>query len=377
MGRAFTQAAANTLSRTSNPPATAVPLTISAWFKVGPSLTGFIFMLQDSVGGSAFGFSAAQNPAKYEAYCWITGTQNSFDSIANGIPMQADVWHHVAVVYSSATVRAMIIDGLTGSKVNGNGVSITPTGIACVTMGGLRSSSAITQLCDASIADCAVWDVALTDAEVVALSKGVPPTLIRPSDLTGFWPLEAGSGYLQSRIRDGASYTLTLTGTAPTAADHPPTQTPFLFQNKPGYPALLPYNYSEVRPSADSADGNWVNESASNVNLFASIDETVADDDTTYIRSGTNPTADVCKVKLGSPAGGITTPMRIRYRFRKNINGAPIDLQVRLLEGTTSVWSITHTNLGSDFFTYDENITPSPAIVDATNLFLEFSASKE
>jgi hypothetical protein len=71
-----------------------------------------------------------------------------------------------------------------------------------------------------------------------------------------------------------------------------------------------------ARPSSDVADGNWLNESASNVNLYASIDEVTASD-VDYIKSGASPANDTCTVGLGAlstPVSGTTT-MRIRAKF--------------------------------------------------------------
>jgi len=71
-----------------------------------------------------------------------------------------------------------------------------------------------------------------------------------------------------------------------------------------------------ARPTSDVADGNWLNQASSNVNLYASIDEEVASD-TDYIRSGSSPSDDTCTVGLSSistPAAGTVT-MRVRARF--------------------------------------------------------------
>jgi len=71
-----------------------------------------------------------------------------------------------------------------------------------------------------------------------------------------------------------------------------------------------------ARPSADVSDGNWLNESSSNTNLYASIDEVTASD-ADYIRSGANPSNDECVVQLGSistPAAGTVT-LRIRAKY--------------------------------------------------------------
>ena len=71
-----------------------------------------------------------------------------------------------------------------------------------------------------------------------------------------------------------------------------------------------------ARPNSDVADGNWLNQASSNVNLYASIDEETAND-TDYIRSGSSPSDDTCTVGLSSistPAAGTVT-MRVRARF--------------------------------------------------------------
>ena len=71
-----------------------------------------------------------------------------------------------------------------------------------------------------------------------------------------------------------------------------------------------------ARPSSDVADGSWLNESASNVNLYASIDEETASD-ADYIQSGANPVNDECVVGLGAistpQAGTVTLRIRAKY----------------------------------------------------------------
>jgi hypothetical protein len=69
------------------------------------------------------------------------------------------------------------------------------------------------------------------------------------------------------------------------------------------------------RPTSDIADGGWLNESSSNTNLYASIDEVTASD-ADYIRSGATPADDTCTVGITgivTPDAGTVT-MRIRAR---------------------------------------------------------------
>ena len=71
-----------------------------------------------------------------------------------------------------------------------------------------------------------------------------------------------------------------------------------------------------ARPISDVSAGGWVNEAASAVNLYASIDE-VAASDADYIRSGAAPVNDATVIGLGSlstpAAGTVTINLRAKY----------------------------------------------------------------
>jgi hypothetical protein len=374
MARVFNNA--GILSRTTNPPVTNTntTVTLAGWFIPTTSTSqGVLFQAGDTVNSNFWRliFDASINTAA--GHVQQAGVGESFGV---GATLTVGVWHHLCLVVTSATVRHVFYNG--GSKTAGNGVSYQPATVTHTAVGGIWSGGNPTVFCDATLADLACWDVVLTDEEVAALGRGVSPALIRPADLVAFWPLDSGSGdgYLQNRVRDGASYALTLTATAPAAAPHPPTMPAFNFWRE-YVPAPAPsVTFDLLRPNADSSDGSWTNQSGNQTNLFASIDEVTADDDTTYIRSVVSPAGDVCKIAFGDPPGGVTTPMRIRYRYRKNTGGGAINLQVRLLQGTTSVWSTTHNDISSGYVTADTSITPSPVITDATDLFIEFTATK-
>jgi hypothetical protein len=104
-----------------------------------------------------------------------------------------------------------------------------------------------------------------------------------------------------------------------------------------------------ARPSSDITDGLWTNESGSNVNLYASIDETVASD-ADYIQSALSPTsADIVTLRLSPIVDpGVNTAHTLRWRYKKDTTGGDqIDLTVRLLlsDGTTEVKSTVVTNI--------------------------------
>ena len=71
-----------------------------------------------------------------------------------------------------------------------------------------------------------------------------------------------------------------------------------------------------IRPSADVTDGGWLNEAASAVSLYASVDDDPTND-AQYIESPLTYGTDVCEVQLADP--GATPPagdviLYIRHR---------------------------------------------------------------
>lgn len=127
-----------------------------------------------------------------------------------------------------------------------------------------------------------------------------------------------------------------------------------------------------LRPNDDAIDGNWLNDSGSNVNLYASLNETTAVD-TSYIQSPANPANEVCKIALSNPTGTLTEPFVLRYRYN-NIGGAT--LTVRLLQGTTEIaaWP-AETDAG--WTTKERTLTSLQfaAITDFTELYVELKAN--
>lgn len=96
----------------------------------------------------------------------------------------------------------------------------------------------------------------------------------------------------------------------------------------------------KARPSADVTDGNWLNESASNTNLYQSIDEADTPTDTDWIQSGANPSADLVEVSLSSVTDpALSTGHILRYRTRLDaaVAGGAMSLVTELRQGTSAL----------------------------------------
>lgn len=123
----------------------------------------------------------------------------------------ANTWHHACAVFATASSRFAYLDA--GGKVE-NTVTVTPSGLNRTAIGAARDSSP-GSYCDGMIAEVGIWNVALDDAEIAALAKGVSPLLIRPQNLVTYVPLVRDA---DEDIVGGLSFTA---GGTPTISAHP------------------------------------------------------------------------------------------------------------------------------------------------------------
>lgn len=96
-----------------------------------------------------------------------------------------NTWHHACGVWAADNDRRAYIDG--GSKgTNANAHTVA-------NIDRFRVSSTANDdpknYFDGRIAEVGVWEVALTDAEVLILAHGYSPLFVRPASLVAYWPL--------------------------------------------------------------------------------------------------------------------------------------------------------------------------------------------
>ena len=91
-----------------------------------------------------------------------------------------------------------------------------------------------------------------------------------------------------------------------------------------------------ARPDADDTDGNWTDQD-SGTSLYAAIDETSADNATTFIQSTDGGSNDICIVRLSNISAPGSGNVNIKYTALSEDNsgmGAP-GVKFELLEGST------------------------------------------
>lgn len=197
-------------------PVTAAPLSVAGWFNTSDITNQqFLFAIVRHGGGSGGQFFAIELQG-YVAGDPIAATAfgSSVVSAVTTTGFTQNTWHHACAVFASTTSRSIYLDG--GGKAT-NTSSCSPSNVDRLSIGTLSRSDNPNVWFTGLTGEWGVWNVALTDAEVAILAKGVSPLLVRPQSLAGYWPL-IGRTDPEIELRRGLNMTL---ANAPTVAEHP------------------------------------------------------------------------------------------------------------------------------------------------------------
>jgi hypothetical protein len=134
------------------------------------------------------------------------GVLSFVDPASNSLTTNA--WNTAGFVASAATGLIVYTNGVSsGTFANSNALG---TGNTQTFKIGTDSPNNVDYFVAGSIAEVAVWSVALTSTEVTAYNNGAPAKTIQPSSLVGYWPLR---GYSPEPDLSGNANNGTLTGT--------------------------------------------------------------------------------------------------------------------------------------------------------------------
>jgi hypothetical protein len=214
----FSSAAPNLLRRSSaviNTP----PFTMHCKFKTTSNTSQHMMGLFWSAAGTRFYSLRTVNLTV------IAGTQgNSGGALeaATTATASSGVWASATGVWVSDSDRNVFLNG--ANKVQ-NTDTATITASANRTSIGVRDTSTPISPVDGQIAEAAIWNIALSDAEVASVHSS-HPLLVRASNLLGYWPCW-GSGLGSSIEADlsGKGAHLSLVGSL-SIANHAPMMRP-------------------------------------------------------------------------------------------------------------------------------------------------------
>ena len=119
------------------------------------------------------------------------GANGSFERVDTSTQYSTNVWNHALGVWLNQNSRTAYLNG-GGAQTDTNNSGDTPEGIQSISIGQEGDSSPSDEW-EGRLAECAVWNVALTLNEIQALAAGYSPALIIPSALIFYAPVVQGN----------------------------------------------------------------------------------------------------------------------------------------------------------------------------------------
>ena len=185
MARLFDDGSSQYLS-VASAPVTDYPFTLSAWANSNDdTIAQYVLSLGDLSEPDDFfvvRFVGNQGGDPVEFLRVSSGSASNCQATSG---YTANTWHHLCAVGSASNDVAMFIDG--GNKGTSNDDRAANNWDGCRI--GTSADSTPSSYMSGAIAHAAIWNAALTDAEVAALAAGADPRTIRPESLAAYWPL--------------------------------------------------------------------------------------------------------------------------------------------------------------------------------------------
>jgi len=238
------------------------PVSMGCWFFAVNASSDDYAMLQltDQSSPNNFfrlGFAGARGNSDFrEIMAFVGGTADSDAALTPATVLNE--WHHACAVFPDVNSRTAFLDGvpaLTTTTIS------HPTGIDAMDV-GFEGDLTSGDPWDGRLAHVAVWDIALTTADVEMLAAGISPLKVRPNNLIFYAPLRLQSGDERDLV---GGKTLTDVNTV-TAADGPRAFAPSTSQlislpgiqveSASGTPSITPVTASgtaEIKRNASGA----------------------------------------------------------------------------------------------------------------------------
>lgn len=198
------------------PPVVGYPCTISVWFKSSAlgSQDRVVHLGRDD-GTNVDCFALRKTSADALQATVVAATTPEASSATTVNTVSVDTWHHGGAIFASTTSRTVYLDGDTANKGTNTG-SRTPT--ANFAKYRLGTAMDLADDWQGYIAHVAVWNIALSEANIQSLAAGANPLTIENANLVWYCPTLVNETPMQDRI---AAYDLTLGGNAAYNSDNP------------------------------------------------------------------------------------------------------------------------------------------------------------
>lgn len=176
--------ASNQYLEVSSAPVLSPPFTLSIWFNSdGVATVDYMFALWDASSLNNVHVLRGRGDNANDPIEFVSFNGTDLGQAFTTTGFTAGTWHHALARAVSNSSRNVLIDG--GSQ-GSDTTSVVVTGLDRTGIGRWANSS---DEYNGGLAEPAIWDVALSDAEVQSLAIGFSPKLIRPQNLVFYAPL--------------------------------------------------------------------------------------------------------------------------------------------------------------------------------------------
>jgi hypothetical protein len=207
----FTAASSQGLN-TASTPVSGQPITLAAHCYPTTSATNMaVVSLANAVNAAGDYYQIELGGASAQVVRAIDRNAGGGLQAANSGTFSANQGYFLAAVFSTTSSRTAYNNGTAGTE-NTNSLP-APTNISAIGIGYGARTNPFGYL-NGRVSECAIWNVALTSAEIDSLSKGFKPTRIRPQSLVFYAPLIRTA----QDVRGGLAIT---NNNGATVADHP------------------------------------------------------------------------------------------------------------------------------------------------------------
>lgn len=197
------------------------PLTISAWFyptSLDDEVVAAVAKDSDTVAKSIRFIRTRGDVAGDPFEAQSDGAAGA----RSGNSCNANQWNHGLGIFVAKNSRSVMLNG--GSLVTGTASFSSAVNAENATIAAFAWNNTVANFFTGYIAEVAIWNVALTEAEGQILAKGYSPLFVRPQSLVAYWPL---LGRTSPEIDIVGGYAMTLYNSPPTV-DHPRVLMPTL-----------------------------------------------------------------------------------------------------------------------------------------------------
>jgi hypothetical protein len=118
----------------------------------------------------------------------VLASKNNNTAPVTTLSLTANAWNHAAAVFVSNASRTVYLNNtsvFSGATV----ANATGTAFTSMSIGRRHVVGTTPQYCNGRITEVGIWTAALTAEEILSLSQGASPALVRPHSLAFYAPL--------------------------------------------------------------------------------------------------------------------------------------------------------------------------------------------